>query len=75
MIFFPSLIFFIIEMATKRTFQPKKLKTIKKSGFLARASTPGGRNVLKSRRAKGRSKLSASDEFRTLRKKPRSRNK
>lgn len=59
----------------KRTFQPKKLKTIKKIGFLSRMSTPGGKNVIKRRMARGRKKLSASDEFRTLRKKPKNRNR
>jgi large subunit ribosomal protein L34 len=59
----------------KRTYQPKKLKTIKKIGFLARMSTPGGENVIKRRMSRGRKKLSASDEFRVLRKKPTDRNR
>jgi len=44
----------------KRTYQPKKRKYAKKHGFLKRASTPSGRNVLKNRRAKGRTKLAVT---------------
>ena len=43
----------------KMTFQPKKRSHAKVHGFRARMSTPGGRKVLASRRAKGRKKLSA----------------
>jgi len=43
----------------KMTFQPKKRSRSKVHGFRARMSTPGGRKVLKARRAKGRHKLSA----------------
>lgn len=40
-----------------RTYNPKKGKRVKTHGFLARQSTPGGKNTIKRRRAKGRKKL------------------
>jgi len=42
------------------TYQPKKRKRAKTHGFLTRTKTPGGKNVLKRRRQKGRKKLSVS---------------
>lgn len=41
-----------------QTYNPKKRKRKRAHGFLGRSSTPGGRNVLKKRRQKGRAKLS-----------------
>lgn len=42
---------------TKRTYQPKKLKRLRKHGFLTRNATKDGRAVLKKRRLKGRVSL------------------
>ncbi|HEC33029.1 MAG TPA: 50S ribosomal protein L34 [Candidatus Kaiserbacteria bacterium] len=43
--------------AKARTYNPKKKKRARTHGFLSRNSSKCGKNVLKSRRQKGRKKL------------------
>lgn len=43
----------------KRTFQPSNLVRQRRHGFFARKATPGGRNVLRNRRRRGRKTLCA----------------
>ncbi len=45
---------------SKRTYQPKRKKRMRVHGFLKRMASPGGRNVIKARRAKGRKNLTVS---------------
>jgi len=50
---------FASEIPVKRTFQPNNRRRARKHGFRARMSTRAGRAIIKSRRDKGRARLSA----------------
>ena len=44
-------------MASKKTYQPSKIKHAHRAGFRARMSTPTGRKIIAARRAKGRARV------------------
>lgn len=53
----------------KRTYQPKRIPRKRRFGFMKRMRTKSGRAVLAARRAKGRHKLSVSNEYKPTQRK------